>query len=342
MFGGEVCETAGWSSARGNHLVFLWNDRLAKYRKAIVSGHANYPGLDLRFGWSEEGKQYQSVVPPSLSGDGQQRRWGEHLEILPLPESVYADLDRYDTVEPKRPKLKIDSGRDRTSASKLERSPTLDKCQPAISGQAGHNQAFKVACKIGPGFDLSPDTAFRLIRHHFNERCEPPWSEKELKHKVEDAYVAETRRGWLLTANSAGGGKSRTDDEDEDAELGESEEDPHRLARLYLDKISTPDGQPTLWLWLEEWHRWDGSRYRVISDAEIRAGLVNHIKAEFDRIARSERKIVKHVSMRVVSNTLQSLSGLCLLSASQCHAQPAWLDAAGEDLPDPIEVLLRG
>jgi putative DNA primase/helicase len=73
----------------------------------------------------------------------------------------------------------------------------LKKCDPAISGQKGHDKTFGVACGVGPGFDLSQDDALRLITECYNPRCEPPWSEKELRHKVRDAYREETRRGWL-------------------------------------------------------------------------------------------------------------------------------------------------
>jgi hypothetical protein len=76
----------------------------------------------------------------------------------------------------------------------------LAKCEPAVSGQRGHDKAFKAAVSIGPGFDLPADVAYRMLWEHYNPRCDPPWSEKELKHKVDDAYEKETRRGWLRDA----------------------------------------------------------------------------------------------------------------------------------------------
>jgi hypothetical protein len=78
----------------------------------------------------------------------------------------------------------------------------LAKIEPAISGQAGHDKTFYTACKVGPGFDLTEDQAFVLIRDHYNPRCEPPWTEKEIRHKVADAYKKAKRRGWLLVAKS--------------------------------------------------------------------------------------------------------------------------------------------
>lgn len=80
----------------------------------------------------------------------------------------------------------------------------LARCDPAIEGQDGSGRAFKAACKVGPGFDLPPEVSFRLLLAEYNPRCQPPWSEKELRHKVEDSYKVETRRGWLLDAGRNG------------------------------------------------------------------------------------------------------------------------------------------
>src|SRR5262249_36413373 len=73
------------------------------------------------------------------------------------------------------------------------------KIDPAVSGQHGHNQTYKAACKAGPGFDLPPDVALGLLRE-FSLRCRPPWTEAELRHKVNDAYKNDPRRGWLRDA----------------------------------------------------------------------------------------------------------------------------------------------
>jgi hypothetical protein len=78
----------------------------------------------------------------------------------------------------------------------------LATIEPAVSGQRGHDKTFGAACRVGPGFDLPEATTIRLIREHYNPRCEPPWSDKDLEHKVHDAYQKEKRRGWLLAAKS--------------------------------------------------------------------------------------------------------------------------------------------
>ena len=74
----------------------------------------------------------------------------------------------------------------------------LKTCEPAVEGRNGAGQTYKVACRLGPGFDLPIQTAFDLMWAHYNPTCLPPWPVEELWHKVEDAYRAEPRRGFLL------------------------------------------------------------------------------------------------------------------------------------------------
>jgi len=65
----------------------------------------------------------------------------------------------------------------------------------AISGQNGHKRTFRVACKLTHppprGFGLSLQEAWPLMKE-WNEQCEPPWSDRELLHKLEDAIKKRT------------------------------------------------------------------------------------------------------------------------------------------------------
>lgn len=78
----------------------------------------------------------------------------------------------------------------------------LAECPPAISGSKGHDQTFAVAQALVNGFCLDTDTALQLLRDEYNPRCEPPWSEKELRHKVDSAlqHPSDKPRGWLKDA----------------------------------------------------------------------------------------------------------------------------------------------
>jgi len=56
----------------------------------------------------------------------------------------------------------------------------------AVSGAGGHDQTFAAACKLVE-FGLSPDEAWPLLLE-YNQRCQPQWNERELRHKMEDAF----------------------------------------------------------------------------------------------------------------------------------------------------------
>ncbi|MDD4888660.1 MAG: hypothetical protein PHU85_01925 [Phycisphaerae bacterium] len=74
----------------------------------------------------------------------------------------------------------------------------LAKMPPAVSGQAGHNTTFRAACVLVLGFGLSPDAAYPILAE-WNAGCQPPWNEKDLRHKLDDAHKKTGERGWILT-----------------------------------------------------------------------------------------------------------------------------------------------
>jgi hypothetical protein len=57
---------------------------------------------------------------------------------------------------------------------------------PAISGSGGHVATFNVAVALIHGFGFSDAEAWPLMLD-FNARCEPSWSERELRHKLASA-----------------------------------------------------------------------------------------------------------------------------------------------------------
>lgn len=92
-----------------------------------------------------------------------------------------------------------------TEEQKLVRaSKYLAKMQAGIAGSNGHGATFKAACAMVVGFELDTETAYRLLCNEYNPRCQPPWTEKELRHKVSQAETKSTLpRGWLLQRSSA-------------------------------------------------------------------------------------------------------------------------------------------
>lgn len=76
----------------------------------------------------------------------------------------------------------------------------LDQLPPAISGNGGHAATYTAATVLVHGFEIDPERALSLLLDHYNPRCEPPWTEKQLRHKVTSAATKahSQPRGWLL------------------------------------------------------------------------------------------------------------------------------------------------
>jgi hypothetical protein len=78
----------------------------------------------------------------------------------------------------------------------------LESVPPAVAGTHGDSHTFKVCCRVVRGFDLDDESAIAALLA-WNARCEPPWSETELRRKVRGArlYGREPIGGRLLSAD---------------------------------------------------------------------------------------------------------------------------------------------
>jgi P4 family phage/plasmid primase-like protien len=76
----------------------------------------------------------------------------------------------------------------------------LDTVESAVSGQGGHDGTYWPARVVCLGFDRGEEEGFRILWQHYNPRCQPPWTEAELRHKCHDADTLPFNkpRGWLL------------------------------------------------------------------------------------------------------------------------------------------------
>src|SRR5688572_29540225 len=79
----------------------------------------------------------------------------------------------------------------------------LHRIPPAIAGAGGHNQTFRVACVLVQGFGLSPDEA-RPLMLEYSARCQPPWTEKDIDHKLRDAERAPNPKGHAYLLKESG------------------------------------------------------------------------------------------------------------------------------------------
>ena len=85
-------------------------------------------------------------------------------------------------------------------ASPVERARLyVEQIPGAVSGDGGHNQTFSVACALIHGFALDEADALTILCE-YNSRCSPPWTERELIHKLQSASTArhDKPRGHLM------------------------------------------------------------------------------------------------------------------------------------------------
>jgi hypothetical protein len=75
----------------------------------------------------------------------------------------------------------------------------------AVSGSHGHNTTFHAACVLVHGWGLSVEQAWPFALE-YNARCDPPWSDHDLRRKLEQALLkpSDRPRGYLLGADNLG------------------------------------------------------------------------------------------------------------------------------------------
>ena len=122
-----------------------------------------------------------ALIPHSTTAHGAYTWIGE---LLPAAELPVAMID-WTRERPRqlRPIVLLDD-----SDVMLRRARAyIANIEGAISGHHGHDRTMRVAGVLVQKFCLSIERAMPLFLE-WNEQCEPPWSEKELLHKLQDAH----------------------------------------------------------------------------------------------------------------------------------------------------------
>ncbi len=138
---------------------------------------------------------------PEITPDERRRLWNAAGEFCTIGEDYTVKLT-HRLVSEYRNKQAAELVRHVDDETKLRRaSAYLSKMEPAVSGANGHAATFKAACTILNGFALSPDQTLEILKTEFNPRCSPPWGERELVHKVNEAAKQGGPRGYLLAGS---------------------------------------------------------------------------------------------------------------------------------------------
>ena len=158
----------------GQHFIFVWPGEL----EAPTTGTNGLPkGVDVR---CERG---QIVAAPSVHKSGGTYEVIHDIEPQPLPRRWAEALEPKDEPIAALPVPQV-----------ANPSQQLQDClnytarmAPSIQGSNGSRACFDVALKCVE-FALSQQDAMHVMLV-FNQRCQPPWSKRELEHKVKQAYT---------------------------------------------------------------------------------------------------------------------------------------------------------
>lgn len=179
------------SGGGGRHYLF-------QHPGVRVPNRANFKGtkIDVR------GDGGLFVAAPSTHKSGNRYSWESapwDCEIATAPDWLIEWLEEKPKENLPRPNpvpIKTISSFGMSIEERARR--LLRKRGPAVSRSRGHDHTFGCACLLVLGYNLTPDEAYPLLAE-WNESCQPPWSEKELRHKLEDADKQPGERGYLLT-----------------------------------------------------------------------------------------------------------------------------------------------
>jgi len=124
-----------------------------------------------------------TLLPPSIVED-HEYRWIEDYE----PSNGYPEFPYH--LLPEQPVQNVPQMPVVTCSDRQRRIWRAEKylavMEPAVSGKGGHNQLFKAACVCTQKFGLTREEALPLLLN-YNDRCEPPFTEKGVIHKLDDA-----------------------------------------------------------------------------------------------------------------------------------------------------------
>ena len=131
-----------------------------------------------------------------------------HLGSAPMdPDAVLREPDP-DAVRFNAAVAALPRASNEPASAERRASAYLARMPQAISGSRGHDALWNATLAVAQGFGLSESAAFAVLWNEYNPRCQPPWSEKDIRHKLADAinrpkvptgYKLDEGRDWHPT-----------------------------------------------------------------------------------------------------------------------------------------------
>jgi P4 family phage/plasmid primase-like protien len=203
----------------------------------------------------------------------------------------------------------------------------LEKAPDSISGQGGHGAMLRACCEAYR-FGLDDSAARQLAVWYNANKCDPPWSEREIEHKLAEAKKLVYEKGQFGMRRKPGMETTLPADTRSNAELHLTDVgNGQRLARRHGSKIRHVSGIG--------WYVWDGIRWRLDGTQEIDRLAKETVQAMLADSAKmaddaQRRELAKHalasesaVRQRAMMDMAASEPGIAI-RAEQLDADP-WL-----------------
>ncbi len=175
----------------GQHLYFSYNPSTGLPALRNQTNANGFAGVDIRASGG------YIIAPPSRVGNGKYS-WTSTQPMAEFPSALIP-------VQPAADQAPAPSVQTSACQDILRRATAyLAKMPESISGEGGHNALLRAATALVIGFRLSEQDALALLNRDFNQRCNPPWSDKELLHKISEAQknALGSQLGYLLEPQS--------------------------------------------------------------------------------------------------------------------------------------------
>lgn len=198
----------------------------------------------------------------------------------------------------------------------------IAKIPDAVSGDDGHGKTLRAACDIAR-FGIDGGEAMNLLREFNAAKCSPPWSDRELEHKLRDGrekVEAAGEFGSLAPRN----GHSRITvapvaDLDALSPSGQTElANARRFIQWHQDRVRY------CFAW-KKWVVWDGTRWKLDDDGAV-LRLVRDVADFLWKIAL-ETGDAALMKFAVASSKASHLQSVLALAAAEVPIAPTEMDA---------------
>lgn len=252
---------------------------------------------------------------------------------------------QYEADQAAKRKLPHSQPRPGGGASAVDRARRyLAKVSPSVSGQNGHDAAYHAACVAVLHFDLTPEQAWDAMQD-WNAACSPPWSEPELRRKIDQANAAPGDRGGLLREQLPPRAEPPRKEPPKGSPPAADPDPPKRKPRLRspftspegyqksdygnAERLRDRHGKELMYChaW-KKWLCWDGKRWKVDQRGAVQQfakATVRSMYAEAGSIEQAESR-TEYLDFCLQSEGAARLNAIDVLARGELPCDPKELD----------------